>query len=161
MLGKVQYILIAGVMFLVSQMSLTVNSRILQMKSLSTENESILAATSFAQSFLREVASRKYDERAIGKKITREDSLTAVASLGPDYGEGYSTFDDIDDFNGYTRSITNDRLGTFNMSVDVSYANKASLGTTSSLRTFMKNVTVTISGPYLPKDIVMKTVVSY
>jgi hypothetical protein len=161
MLGKVQYTLIAGVMFLVSQMSLTVNSRILQMKGLSTENESILAATSFAQSFLREVAARKFDERAIGKKVTSIDSLTVPEACGPDYGEGYSTFDDIDDFNGYTRSISNDRLGTYNMTVAVHYTNKASLGSVSLQRTFMKAVTVTISGPYLPKTIVMKSVVSY
>ena len=161
MVGRVQYILIAGVMFLISQMSLTVNSRILQAKGLSTENESILAATSFAQSFLREVAAKKFDERAIGKKVTSVDSLTAAVSFGPDYGEGYATFDDIDDFNGYTRSISNDRLGDFNMAVVVNYVNKGSLETTSFVRTFMKSVTVTISGPYLPKNIVMKTVVAY
>jgi len=161
MVGKVQYILIAGVMFLVSQMSLTVNSRILQAKGLSTENESILAATSCAQSFLREVVAKKFDEGAIGKKVTSVDTLTALMSLGPDLGETYATFDDVDDFNGYTRTVSNDRLGNFSMSVAVNYTSKSPLGSTSSVRTFMKGVTVTVSSPYLPKALEMKTVVSY
>lgn len=161
MTGKVQYIFIVGVMFLVSQLTLRLNSSVLQAKVLGTENESVLAATSFAQAFLHEVTARHFDERVIGKKITTVDSLTVPASLGPETGETYSTFDDIDDFNGYVRTAINDRLGTDTLRVAVSYTNKTSVGTTSSARTFMKSIAVTISGPYLPKTITMRTVVSY
>ncbi len=170
MTGRVQFILIAGAMALLSQLSLTVNSSIYATSDVSYENEAVLAATSIAQSILREAAAKNFDEKSIGKKVTSTDSLTAVCSLGPETGEVYPAFDDVDDYKGYVGTRATDRLGSFNVSVDVRYTNKGTFGAVSSTRTFMKLITVTVSGnPYLTThenpsihhDVVMQTVVSY
>ena len=162
MVGRVQYILIAGAMAMLSHLSLTVNSSILATSDLSNQNEAVLGATSIAQSVLREVAAKKFDEKTIGKSVSSVDSLTAVGSLGPESGETYANFDDVDDFNGYVRTATTDRLGNFNVAVAVSYTDKTTPGGVSSARTFMKAITVTVSGnPSLQQNVVMKTIVSY
>src|SRR5436309_7529303 len=162
MVGRVQYILIAGAMCLLSHLSLTVNASILGTNDLSYENEAILAGTSIGQSVLREVAAKNFDERTVVKGVTSTDSLTSVAYLGPEAGEVYPAFDDVDDYKGHTRTVATDRLGNFGVSVVVSYAKKAPLGAVSLTPTFMKAITVTVSGnAYLHHDIVMATIVAY
>ena len=157
-----QYILIAGAMLILSQISLNVRSSMLQTKDVSYQNEAILGATAIAQSILREAASKKFDEKSIGARITSPDSLTSVGSLGPDFGESYSTFDDVDDYNGYATTISTGRLGDYSVAVAVHYTVKDSLGAPSGIRSFMKSIDVTVSGnPYLTTDLKMNTIVSY
>jgi len=149
---------------LLSQLALSVSGFILGMQDLSYDNEANLAATSLAQSVLREVAAKNFDELTINKKVVSTDSLTTVASLGPDLGETYPAFDDLDDFNGHTRTIATDRLGDFTVNVTVNYTTSALLGAPSGTRTFLKAAIVTIYGnPYLAQNqnVVMNTIVSY
>ena len=62
-------------------------------------------------------------------------------------GEVYPNFDDVDDFNNYTRSDTIPKMGIFNISVSVSYMNDNFVETTS--KTYNKNVTVQVTSPSL------------
>jgi hypothetical protein len=162
MTGRVQYMLIIGAMLILSQLSLTVNNSVLGMQDISYENEAVLAGTSLAQSTLRLICSKAFDQKVIGKKITSPDSLTTT--LGPEAGETYATYNDVDDYNGVVRTDTTGRLGAFTVRVNVNYTTKALLGGVSASKTFMKAVTVTVSGnPYLKNtsNIVMRSIVAY
>ncbi len=59
----------------------------------SSRSENIADATFYAQELMEEVKSKGFDEN-----ITPPWTKT----LGPDSGETYPNFDDIDDFNGYS-----------------------------------------------------------
>jgi hypothetical protein len=134
----------------------------LQTKDVSYQNEAIMGATAIAQSTLREVAAKKFDQKSIGKKITTVDSLSAVGSLGPESGEAYPAFNDVDDYDGYIRTVSTDRLGDYTVAVNVHYTRKDSLGALSGVRSFMKSIDVTVSGnPHLATDLKMNTIVSY
>ncbi len=162
MVGKAQFILILGAMLILSQLSLTVNASMMNMKDVSYGNEAILAGTTLAQSVLRDIASKNFDERTIGRKVAKTDTLTTPMSLGPEVGEAYPNFNDVDDYDQHVRTESNARLGNFTVAVRVWYTSRALLGGASPSATFMKAVTVTVSGNrYLPKSIVASTIISY
>jgi len=161
MSARVQYILIIGALLLLSQLSLSVSGFIIGMQDLSYDNEAILAATSLAQSVLHNVTAKNFDEVTTTKKLLSADSLTYPETLGPDPGETYATFDDVDDYNGYSDSLATDRLGGFEFAVTVNYATL--VGAPSPTRTFLKAVSITVGGRYLTQNenIVLNTIVSY
>jgi len=128
--------------------------------------DALSQATFLAEDLMEEIKSKRFDENKFPA------GSTPRAQFGPDSGESASdrrTFDDIDDFNGWTSSPPRAANGTiltdftgFTCSVQVEYV---TLGagtiwqvTTSS--TFYKRVSVTVtstqSGP-----IQMHTLFSY
>lgn len=83
-------------------------------------------ATELAQSLLNEILGKSYDEQSdrVGGRIRCDErtgdqlsdtliagasNCTAIASLGPDSGEGRDDFNDVDDYHGL--SIFADSLG--------------------------------------------------
>jgi hypothetical protein len=154
--------MIIGAMMLLSQMALTIKGSILGMQDVSYENEAILAATSIARSVVREAAAKNFDEQTVGKGVTTTDSLTLPVYLGYDAGETYPAYDDVDDFNGLTRTVTTDRLGDFTVNVTVNYTTAALLGAPSFGSTFMKAISVEVSAnSYLMHNVSISTIVAY
>lgn len=157
-----QIILIVGALALLARLSLSVNGRIISAQEDSLENEAILTGTGIGQSMLREVAACNFDEQTIINDLSSPDSLTTVMALGPELGESYGSFDDMDDFKGLSRSIPTGRLGNFLVSVDVNYTTAALEGEPSFSPTFLKRIVVTVSGnTSLKNNIILKSIVAY
>lgn len=132
------------------------------MYDVSYDNEAVLTALNIAESVLHEVAAKSFDENVIGKSVSSPDSLTSPMALGPDYGESFPSFDDIDDYNGHVRTANSGRLGNFTVTVNVCYTTRALAGNCSSSRTFLKKVGVTVSGnPKLSNSVSAASIVAY
>ena len=157
-----QIILIMGALMLLGHITLNVNRATGDAQTVSYDNEATLTATTIAQSTLREVSSREFDEKSRGVMVTHPDSLTSPFALGPEFGEAYPNFDDIDDFKGFSRTVPTGRLGNFTLKVDVSYTTKAAAGSPVLSRTFLKSVTVAVAGNSTLKDTVrLQTITAY
>jgi hypothetical protein len=157
-----QVLLIIGALLLLSQISLNVNKSTLDMYDVSYDNEALLTATNIAESILQEVAAKPFDENVIGKSVSNPDTLTSPLLLGPEYGEEYPSFDDVDDYNGHVRTISSGRLGNFTVTVSVCYTTRALLGNCSSSRTFLKKVAVEVSGnPKMKNSVSASSIVAY
>ena len=116
-------------------------------------NEALIASSGLGQSIIEQIMKRSFDEKTRTKAVTSTDSLTAVASLGTDSGESnVLLFDDVDDFNNYTRNDTLSIYGIYNISVKVYYNVKMNPNTKSNTRTFSKRVDVKVYNPYLGID---------
>ena len=63
-------------------------------------------ANVLAQGLQREILSKAFDENSgghnAGERCNDTISCTTSANLGPDSGENRSTFDDVDDYHGYS-----------------------------------------------------------
>ncbi|WP_157609774.1 hypothetical protein [Roseimaritima ulvae] len=78
-------------------------------------------------------------------------------TLGPEFGEAEDTrrkFDDVDDYDGWTESVIQDKLGNpaegfagFQRSVQVVYARLSDPALDSSVPTDLKRITVRVVGP--------------
>jgi hypothetical protein len=162
MTNKTQILLIMGAMMLIAQVSMNVNSSVLDNSELSYENQAIIDATVIAQTMVREVGAKSFDQKTVTGKVLVADSLTAPNKLGKETGETYATFNDIDDYNGYTKVDSTSRLGKFDVGVRVWYTTLALRGESTNVPTFMKTVAVKVKGnPYWKDSLEVKSVIVY
>ena len=146
-----QLLTIAGIVIF-TLFTLSSNSSKLIQSSASNFNEAVLVAADLGQSLIEEIHSKAFDENTILGAVDATVDLTAPNLLNHDSGEDYdesTTFDDVDDYNGFSRDYPDKLLDNFTTSVKVYYVNTSNPSTISSLRTFAKKVEVTISNPYL------------
>lgn len=109
-------------------------------------NKSFILATTVAQSILDEIQSKEFDEEVVkGTKIYSADDFSEL--LKKDAGENYPNFDDVDDYNGFTKIDTIAQMGIFKISVAVNYLTDDLANTNSP--TYNKNVTINITSPSL------------
>ena len=139
-----QIILVLGAFTLLIFMTMSVNTAISNRVDDSYQAQAILAATTLAQSMLNQVTQKAFDDSVVVHPVDSVTHLTPVASLGRDLGEIYPNFDDIDDFNNYSKKDTIIN-GIFTTNVAVAYVTPANLGASSGVRTFYKRITVTMT----------------
>ncbi len=141
---------------------LNINTKIGTETTWELNNEATFTATGLGQSLLQEIELKAFDEKTISVRRTSTDSLTTSAHLGKDSGESVdSTFDDFDDYNGYVKTNTLDRLGVFTANIDVYYVTTMSPETKSANRTFSKRIDVFVTNQYLLDTLVFSKIASY
>ena len=127
-----------------------------------SENQAILIANGYGQSMIGEITLRHFDEVTKTSDLTSPDSLTATLYFGPDVGESsYTQYDDIDDFNEYTRSDTLHGMGEFQLLVDVSYVSDSDISTSTYSMTFLKRITVNVTNEFMRNRLKLEYVVTY
>ena len=105
-------------------------------------NKAFIVATTVAQATLDEISSKTFDEEiAEGNPIITANDFSTV--LGVESTEVYPNYDDVDDYNNFTKIETVPSIGDFNVSVEVEYMTD-DLQITSA-NTYNKNVTVKIT----------------
>ncbi|MFC1724740.1 hypothetical protein ACFL4T_03870, partial [candidate division KSB1 bacterium] len=91
------------------------------------EAEFKTTAIGLAHSYIEEAQALDFDEVvADSSGVSFPNDFTAPGSLGPEGGETYPNFNDIDDFNGFITNITTPRAD-YDISINVSYADSATL----------------------------------
>ena len=74
-------------------------------------SESVINASGLAQSIIDMIQSKAFDENTIDAAVWQLDSLTAAITLEPESGEyKHTDFDDIDDYNNYSTTVSLDRM---------------------------------------------------
>lgn len=159
-----QTMLIIAALSLLSTLTLNINASLMNASVFGYNMEVNLDAISIAQSMLDEVLFNDYDQKTITKRAFSYSEISAT--LGPESGETISgvdsswtgdyksktKFNDVDDYNGYTRLARSTRLGLFNVSVTVKYVVEGSPDQISMTPTFYKRVTVTVTHPNMITD---------
>lgn len=139
---------VMGAMILVTLLVQSANRSNLSNVRTLLESEYEIAVTAIAQDIMEESRSLAFDE-------TTEDGFVPVnipadfSSVGTDAGESSSdksTFDDFDDYDGWSATITND-LGDFAVSTAVYYVNSSF--SPSGSNTSLKELRVTVTSPFL------------
>jgi hypothetical protein len=167
-----QTFLIIGAFVLLSTMTLNVNSALIGTSTTGLEMEATLDAMSIGQTLLDEILTQDFDQKTIGGiRVYSTDSLTTPAKFGPDGtaetisgNKGIDTsstdnfqsltrFNDVDDYNGYTRMSWNPRFGWFTLAVHLDYVNEDNPYVLLTTQSFYKRVSVTVTHPNLGKDL--------
>lgn len=146
---NIQTYLTMGGLVLLSLTSLRFNSAILETSTTDIENKVYLTAFSLADDLIEEIKTKSFDETTKDFPVANTGSLTAVSLVGPEYGESYSDYDDIDDFNNYTNLIDAPHAEGYNIACQVKYVSEDDQDAESSIQTFYKKVTVTVTSPYM------------
>lgn len=172
-----QTMLALGALVMVSVLALNANRRIVESDEEMYEAEAIDFAAGFAQGLLYEVSSKKFDELAVDSVLQDPSEFTSPYMFNPVYeGEmlptspdtawykSISTFDDVDDYNGYTREVNTERIKGFIVKVEVYYVTGSDPEVPVYSQTYYKRVVVTVEHPkymkYLDRAI-FSTIIGY
>lgn len=142
-----------GAMMLVSISSLRFNSIMLQDSTIETENKVYLTAFSLADDMIEEIKNKSFDEATLLYPTTSTAVLAKADSLGPEHGEVYSNYDDIDDYNNYSKLISAPHAEDYTVSCKVFYVDGNNPDNKVTTQTFYKKVTVTVSSPFLRNSV--------
>ena len=102
-------------------------------------------AVSLGTSIIEEANGKAFDLAVSEDAITDINLLTAPQSLGAASGEVYPNFNDFDDFNGFTKTVTNMPSAEFKILCSVKYVSEANPSIVSSVRTWHKRIDVSVT----------------
>ncbi len=152
---------IAGV-FLLSNLILNVHKANTNRMLANYTSESVIDASGLAQSIIDMIQSKAFDENTVNGPVWHPDSLTSVINLGTESGEyKHTDFDDIDDYNNYSTTISLERMGDFDINVNVFYVSTLNPQIKSSTPTYSKKIELSIINYSLLDTLKYHHIVSY
>lgn len=151
-MNSVQSMLTMGALVLLSLASLRFNTSVLENSTAQIENKVYLTAFSLADDMIETIKQRSFDEATI-KFPTGLANLTPPGSLKAEDLETYQTYDDIDDYNGYSKDIDAPHAERYKLWCEVHYVDGNNPDVEISTQSYYKKVTVFVSSPYMREDI--------
>lgn len=167
-----QMMLVIGAFSMLSILALAFNRTMLGSMQLGLEMEATLNALSIGQSMIDEIMSKNYDQSTVsGNVVYKLSDMTAPGSLGAEGTEQMNwadtsyyddtgklvdflskkRFNDVDDYNNYTRKAYDPRLGYFTVTDTVKYCSEYVPDRDTTSQTFYKKIIVVVTHPNLPK----------
>jgi len=157
-----QMMLSIGAMIFLSMLILNVHSSTTDKLIILYSNEAVIEATGIVQAVFEEIQTKAFDENTISDAAKERNLLTPVGSLGKDSSEVvYTDFDDIDDYSGLSITDSANVMGKFDLAVLVYYVDETSPYDSSSTRTYIKRVDISITNESLPTTLTFKKLISY
>lgn len=155
MSSSVQSMLAIGALMIFSLISMRFDSTVLQNTEVEVENKVYLTAFSLADDLLEEIKQRAFDQQTVDFKSITPDALTASANLGKDLGEEWPNFNDIDDYNNYTKPISLPHAENYSIISKVAYAQESDPNQISTIQTYYKRVEIIVDSPYMRNELKM------
>lgn len=151
-MSGIQSLLAIGAVLLFGLVSLRFNSAVVQNISLEVENKVYLTAFSLADDMIEEIKQKAFDERTIDFITPDASQLTLPFSKE---GDVWPNFDDVDDYNDFSKDVGLPYLETYHVSVKVNYVDGSNPDQISNTQTFYKKVEVTVTSKYMNFPVVL------
>lgn len=165
-MGTGQMLLALVALTILASVTISSNKLILNETDVVQGSEAMITGTAIGQAMVEQITVKYFDQDVLPPLSTdTATAFTPPSLLGPDSSDvpGVdTTYNDIDDYNGYVDSVNTPRLGYFKRSCEVYYVDGS--GDSSTTQTFFKEIKVTISNPYLgtpDHSIDLSQIVSY
>jgi hypothetical protein len=173
-MGTGQTLLTIMAMMLMGRLIIGTNASVVNTGSIKDMAEYRITATSLGTSAIEAASALAFDQASVDTFITadRINELTPSGQLGPDPGETtQAMFNDVDDYNHFSRIDTIPNSAIFKTAVSVSYVNVgANQVSVTTGKTFNKLITVYVTSDFLvdytttppkPDTLTFRTVFSY
>ena len=159
-MGNIQSMLTIGAIALFSLISIRFNSSVLENMTVEVENKAYLTAFSLADDLMEEIKQKAFDDQTVVFRSINPWELTPRNQFAPesvDSGETSdpSTWDDIDDYNEYSRPVSLPHFESYVVSCSVEYVIKNNVNLESLTQTFFKRVRVTVSSDYMRNPVTL------
>ena len=153
MSSSVQSMLSLGALMIFGLISLRFDSAVLQNVEMEVENKVYLTAFSIADDLLEEIKQRAYDQQTVVFKSITPAALTPSANLGIESGEAWPNFNDIDDYDDYTKPVSLPHAENYTVTCSVNYVQESDEDQISLSQTYFKRVDIFVDSPYLGHQI--------
>ena len=159
-------LLALGAMILLTILITNVNKNSLYTEDVMYNSNFGITATSIASSVIEDASKKRFDNIFYVDSSTVYDPtyFTSAANLGIDSGEVITdpkTFNDFDDYNGYTTIDSSMPTAIFNIACRVNYVNDNALDDSVNTQTFHKKITVKVWSVFMQDTMVMSSIYSY
>jgi MSHA pilin protein MshD len=144
-MGTGQTMITLFAMVLLSFLILRVNSLFLQTNTTLYTTKFDVLAFSIAQSMIQEIEANSFDQNTVSAAVATTSGLSTT--LGPESGETFATYNDIDDYNNYTRVDSTLPSAVFNVKCKVDYVTSAAPDVATSTPTWNKRISVYVTSP--------------
>lgn len=159
-MNGIQSFLTIGAISFLTLTTLNFNSSLLESTTVEVENKVYLTAFSLADDLIEEIKEKNFDEKTLVFPTTNRSNLTSPQNLGRE-SEVYPFFDDIDDYNNFTRHIEAPYVETYDLSCRVYYVQEDNSNIESSVQTFHKRVEITVTSKYIRNDIALSFIFTH
>lgn len=145
-----QMIMTICAMILLSTIVLRVNTTNLNNESVRDRAQYGVLATSIATSIIEEAQSKAFDHNTDTNTVSSVNELSTT--LGPETGETEATFNDFDDFNGFTKKDSSMPSAIFDIACQVVYVDENNVNGSTTSKTWHKKLNITIISETSPPD---------
>lgn len=143
-----QMFLVVGSVVILTLLTITINNSILNSQEISSNAEYLITGNGVMQSILEEIRSKAFDVATITNSEAKVTDFTPPGNLGPD-GETYPNYNDIDDFNNSTISVSTPRAENYSVRSTVTYVDPDAPDIPVNHLTHSKCVSVIVTNPYM------------
>ena len=163
-MGLGQMMLSVFALALLGTVILMMNNTVMDSGSAIETTEYFIMATSLGISQIESASGKAFDQNTVNSAISSEAGLTV--NLGKETGETEATFNDYDDYNGFSKWVNGDtvnfRSANFFIRDSVDYVTITGNAVTTSIsRTYHKRLRVWVSSPFMKDTLKFATVYSY
>ena len=156
-----QTLMTVGAMLLLSILILRVNNTFLTTSTAFMDTKFDILATSIATSEMEEISKLAFDQYTASNPATSLSQLTAPGNLGPESGETPATFNDIDDYDGYTKIDSTMPSAIFKIRCSVNYVAPTTPNIISTSPTWNKKITIYVTSISMMDTLKLSTIYSY
>ncbi|RKY89674.1 hypothetical protein DRQ09_00950 [candidate division KSB1 bacterium] len=149
-----EMLLVIGATIILGLIFLSVNNTIGQNELTLIQNELRITGVELTQEIIENSLCLSFDEVLVDSVVVDlPGALTSPEFLGPEPGETPSSFDDVDDYNGYSDTVKTPLIN-YVVTVSVAYVDTIQPDSIiTSGPTFLKKMTVAISSPFFDDSI--------
>lgn len=169
-----QTLLTIGALALLTLLALNAHRAIYFANASQMETRILVVATGEAENILQGIEKKWFDQLIANKVAENNGSIkeatkgivpgdfTSPSGLGPDSGEYYPHFNDIDDYHGWSTTISNALLiEPLEVSVTVVYVDPDQPTQTSLVQTTAKRVDITVNAINMHHPLIISRVIYY
>jgi hypothetical protein len=171
-----QMFAVIGALILLGITSLSINNMLASKTTTMLQAEASLTAISIAQTMIDEIETKAYDAAtANGTKVYSASSFTAPSGLGcnateasnvpqPDDTTPFASiqyYNDVDDYNNYSRTMYTPNLGNFSVVDTVIYVSEDNPDLQSNVQTYYKKIIVSVRHPNMSYPVQLCDVAIY
>jgi hypothetical protein len=163
-MGLGQTLLTILAMAMLGTLMLTVNTTTMDSGDSLEQSEYRIMASSLGISMLERATGMSFDENTVSSDVSGPSGLTST--LGSESGETEATFDDFDDYNGFSKWVLGNaitfRSADFHLWSRVDYVSIISdTVKVSGGQTYHKQLHVWVASPFMKDTLQFSTVYSY
>ena len=148
-MGTGQMMMVAIAIILIGQLILSGNESMSIGQGIVTESEAIAAATGIGQSMLERITCKSYDDSISAYMSPDRSSFKSVGRDGTEIAGRDTSFDDIDDYNGYVDTVYTPRFGKFVVSCNVYFVNESAPYDSTISKTYSKRIDIRVNNSYM------------
>ncbi len=161
-IGRAELMILLGAIAIFGRFILTINTARFNTEFRVIAGEAQYVSASIAESVIDEASIKAFDQATTTFFLHGGISgLTDPSFLGPETGELYPNFNDIDDYHGLMLSDTVSNGIQYTITASVGYVDENDWETILNEKKLMKRLNVTVFSEHLPDTITLSRVFSY